>query len=98
MTFAPCYSQSPPPPDFTSPCGFLALESSTQTAERRWGLGFVYNISLFTFESSIFLPIETKIRDTLKGRKPGRKPYHPYGWFQKAIQDNQSMKKSQVCS
>jgi hypothetical protein len=53
---------------------------STQTAESRWGLGFVYNISLFTFESSIFLPIETIIRDTLKGGKPGRKPYYPYGF------------------
>jgi hypothetical protein len=38
--------------------GFLGLENSTATVESRWGLGFVYIISLFTLESSIaFSPI-----------------------------------------
>ncbi len=40
--FAPCYSQSPPPADFT---GFLGLEISIATAEIRWGL--VFFISVF---------------------------------------------------
>jgi hypothetical protein len=66
----------PPPPH-----GFLGLEISAATAENRWGLGFVYIISLFTFESSIVLslislyvyikhlfPIETIIRK-LRRRK-----------------------------
>ncbi len=33
--FAPCYSQSPPPADFTPPYGFLGLEISTATAENQ---------------------------------------------------------------
>jgi hypothetical protein len=49
-TFAPCYSQSPPPAYFTPPFGLLGLEFSTGTTESRWGLGFVYIIFLFTFE------------------------------------------------
>jgi hypothetical protein len=35
--------------------GFLGLEISTQTAECRWGPGFVYIISLFTFVALFFL-------------------------------------------
>jgi hypothetical protein len=47
---------TPPPADFTPPCGFLGLEISTATAEKSgWGYGFVYFISLFTFESSIVI-------------------------------------------
>jgi hypothetical protein len=41
------------------PYGFLGLEISTATAESGWGLGFVYIISLFTFESSIVLSLIT---------------------------------------
>jgi hypothetical protein len=37
------------------PHGILGLEISTPEAKIRWGLGFVYIISLSTFESSIFL-------------------------------------------
>jgi hypothetical protein len=55
-TFAPRYSQSPPPADFAPlPHDFLRLEISTATAESGRGLGFVYIISLFTFDSSIVL-------------------------------------------
>jgi hypothetical protein len=78
---------------FYSPYDFLGLKMSTPTAENRWGLGFVYIFSLFTFESSIvsslifllfyikrhLFPIETIIRNASKGGKPNRKPYHPYG-------------------
>ncbi len=48
--FAPCYSQSPPPPDFT---GFIGLEISIATAESRWGLGFVFIISFLTFKVAV---------------------------------------------
>ncbi len=41
QTFAPCYSQSLPPADFTPPYGFLGLEIYTATAESGWGFGFV---------------------------------------------------------
>jgi hypothetical protein len=44
---------------FTPPLGFLGLEISTVTAEDRWGLGFVYNISLITFKSIIDLSLST---------------------------------------
>jgi hypothetical protein len=37
----------------------IGLEISTPTAESRWGLGFVYIISFFTFESSIALSLIT---------------------------------------
>jgi hypothetical protein len=33
---------------------FMGLDISTATAESGWGLGFVYIITLFTFESSMF--------------------------------------------
>ncbi len=82
---------------------------STATAESRWGLGFIYNISLFTFESSIvffsfytlfmykYMLSETIIRKTLKGVKPERKPYPlpPYG-SRNPYKNNQSMRKTQV--
>jgi hypothetical protein len=45
----------PPPPRH----GFLGLEISTATAESRWGLGFVYILSLFTFQSSIVISLIT---------------------------------------
>jgi hypothetical protein len=57
-------SQSPPPAKFYSPYGFLGLEISKATAKRRWRLGFVYIISLFTFESSIVLNL-TKTKTSL---------------------------------
>ncbi len=38
-TFAPCFSQSLPPADFTPHYGFLGFEISTPTAESRWGWG-----------------------------------------------------------
>ncbi len=37
-----------------SPLWFLGLEISTSTAESRWGLGFVYIISLFSCSFSYF--------------------------------------------
>jgi hypothetical protein len=70
---------SHPPADFTRPYSFLGLEICTPTAELRWRLGFVYIISMFTFESSIvlsditlylyiniFSPLETIIRNAPK--------------------------------
>ncbi len=59
-----------------------------------WGIGFVYIFSLFTFDSSIVLPVTTfylfintcfphrnNIRNASKGGNPNRKlPYHPYGF------------------
>ncbi len=36
--FAPCYSQSPLPADFTPSYSFLGLEISTATADREWSL------------------------------------------------------------
>jgi hypothetical protein len=82
-----------PPADFNSPfSGVLGLEILTGTVESRLGLGFIYIISLFTFESNIvlslmtlylcintFLPIEKIMRNGSKGGNPNRKPYHPYG-------------------
>jgi hypothetical protein len=58
-TFAPCHSQSPSPADFSPPYGFLGLDISNATAESGWRLGFVYIISLFTFERSIALSLIT---------------------------------------
>jgi hypothetical protein len=58
-TFAPCYSQSPPPEDFTPPYVFFYLGFLQATAESGRGLCFVYIISLFTFESSIDLSLIT---------------------------------------
>jgi hypothetical protein len=92
-TFAQCYSQSPPPVVFTPlppPHGFLRLEISRATAESRWGLGFVYIISLlksalffllilFIYIKIHLFLIETIIRKASTGGKPNRKPYHPYG-------------------
>jgi hypothetical protein len=40
--FALCYSQSPPPADFTPPYRFLGLEISTATAESWRGLSLHY--------------------------------------------------------
>ncbi len=37
-----------------SPLWFIGLEISTSTAESRWGLGFVYIISLFSCSFSYF--------------------------------------------
>ncbi len=53
-TFAPCYSQSPPPADFTPTFGILGLEIFAATAEKGEGLGFLYIISLFTYKNQIF--------------------------------------------
>jgi hypothetical protein len=58
-TFAPCHSQSPSPADFSPPYGFLGLDISNATAESGWELGFIYIISLFTFESGIALSLIT---------------------------------------
>jgi hypothetical protein len=87
-TFAPCYSQSPQPAEFTPPYSFLVLEISTTTADSGWGLGIVYIISLkvalfflllrFIYMCIHLFPIETIIRNASKGGKPDRKPYHPY--------------------
>ncbi len=97
-SFGPCYSQSPPPEDFTPHYGWT-WDFYTPTAKSGWGLGIVYVISLFTFESSIvllsyytlfvnkyicFLYVETIIRNASKGGKSDRKIYHP--WFQNFIQ------------
>jgi hypothetical protein len=61
-TFAPCNSKSPPPADFTPSCGFpVLLQISIATTARGWGIGFVYIISLFIFESSIVLSLITFI-------------------------------------
>ncbi len=62
------------------PYGFLGLEISTAIAESRYGLGFVYITSLFTFEGCIALslntlylhkrhlfPVETTIRNAPNG-------------------------------
>jgi hypothetical protein len=71
------------------------------------GLAFVYIISLITFESSIVLSlitllfmykihlfsIETIIRNASKIKRKSIPPL----WFQISIQNNQSMKKTQVC-
>jgi hypothetical protein len=57
-TFAPYYSKSLPPADFNSPFSVvLGLEISTATAESKRGLGFVFIISLITFERSIVLSL-----------------------------------------
>ncbi len=40
-TFAPCYSQAPPPADFTHSYSSLGVEVSIATAESGRGLGFV---------------------------------------------------------
>jgi hypothetical protein len=40
--------------------GFMGLDISTATAESRWGLGFVYIITLFTFESSMVFFLNLK--------------------------------------
>jgi hypothetical protein len=58
-TFAPYYSQSPPPADFTPQYGFLGHEISTATTESTWWLGFVYIISLFIVERRIVLSLIT---------------------------------------
>jgi hypothetical protein len=49
---------STPPPH-----GFLGLDITTATAESRLGLGFVYIISVFTFNSSIihYTPMVSEI-------------------------------------
>jgi hypothetical protein len=49
------------------PFGFLGLEISTATAESGWGLGFVYIISLFTFESTValFLQVLKYLSDSI---------------------------------
>jgi hypothetical protein len=77
--FAPCYSQSPPPADFTSPYGILGLEISTARAESRCGLSFVYILIILIYINiiTIFLVV-TINRFALKGGKPYRKPYHPF--------------------
>ncbi len=61
------------------PGGFLGLEIST--AESWWVLGFVYIISLFTFESSIVNSLITYYQYVQKNNKKcmkRRKPYDPY--------------------
>ncbi len=87
-TFAPCYSQSTRWYN-SLPYGFLGLEISTPTAESRWGLGFVYIISLFSLERSIVLSLITLylyINTSFphrnnnwkwgkERRKPNRKPF-----------------------
>jgi hypothetical protein len=58
--------------------GLLGEEISTPTAESRcMGPGFVFIISLFTFQSCIYFPVKTRIRNASKGGKPNRKPYNP---------------------
>ncbi len=59
LEIAPCYSQSPPPTDFTGPYISLDLRSLRQQQKVRWGLSVVYNNSLFTFESGIVLSLIT---------------------------------------
>jgi hypothetical protein len=87
-TFAPCYSQTPPPAVYSAMV-FLDLRFLHSYSCQGWGLGFVYIISWFIFESSIVLsliarytyfPIEALIISAAKGGKPERKPYHPYGF------------------
>jgi hypothetical protein len=107
--FDPCYSQSPPPADFTPPYGFLGLENSTATAESGPGLGFVLHISLFTFNRSIGLslltpyffmqkssPYRNHNKKCIERRKPRQKTTPPL-WFYESIQKKQSMKKTQLC-
>jgi hypothetical protein len=69
---------------------FLRLETSAATAESKY---LVYNISLFTFESSTVTSLVTlylyikayflhgnKHYKCTKRRKKDRKPYHPYDY------------------
>ncbi len=77
-SIAPCYSQSPPPADFSTV--FLDFRFLHQQLKVRWGPDFVYIISLFTFESGIVLSLITLYKNASKGGKPNRKPYHPYGF------------------
>jgi hypothetical protein len=78
---------------------------STAIAESRWGLGFVFIISLFTFEVALFFlflliiyikihvfPRETIIRNASKGGKPNRKQYLPYGFKNRYKTINQRRK------
>jgi hypothetical protein len=48
----------------------------------------------------LLFPIETTVKIVSKEGKPDRKPYHLYGFRndEKSIQNNQSIKKTQVCS
>ncbi len=98
-TFAPCC--------FYSPHGLRGLEICTLTAESRWGLA-LFKLSLclplkvamlfFLFLLFIYIWIhivltEATIRNALKGGKPNRKPYHPYGCrnlYKKSINEENS--------
>jgi hypothetical protein len=62
---------------FYSPYGFLGLEISTTAAESGWGLSI--DISIVISLTTLYLyinifPIQTTIRNALKGGKPDKKP------------------------
>ncbi len=93
-TFAPCYSQSPPPADFTFnrlPHGFSWTWDFYSNSWKWVRVGFVYVITLLAQKFSIVLffitpyfkkhiQIKTTIRNAPKGGKPDRNPYHHYGF------------------
>ncbi len=58
--------------------GSLALFTSSLCLPLKVALFFVLLVFIYT-KVHIF-PIETIIRNALKGGKPNRKPYHPYGF------------------
>ncbi len=62
MTFAPCYSKSPPPADFTPTplMDFLDLRLLHQQL-RVFGVSDLFTLSLFTFESNIVVSLITLI-------------------------------------
>jgi hypothetical protein len=102
--FAPCYSQSPPPADFTPPYVFLDLICLRQQLKVGGGLAlFTLSLCLPVKVALIFLllhfiykytsfPHKTTIRNASTGDKPDGKPYPPL-WFQNSIQNNQPMNK-----
>jgi hypothetical protein len=64
-------------------------------------LGRNWDKNLKTFALCYSQSSSPIIRNASKGGKPNRKPRKPYSttlWFQKSIQNNQTMKKTQVCS
>ncbi len=86
------YAEPIYPKSASLPCPFNISIAKTGSGK---GLGFVYIIALFTFESRIvfyfitlylyvnmyiFSPYTT-VRNASKGGKPNRKPYHPFSFI-----------------
>jgi hypothetical protein len=75
--------------------GFIYIISSSPLKAALFSFSH-YTLFIYKDIFILFFHIEIAIRNVLKGGKPNRKPYNPYGFRYPYKTINQKMKKTQV--